>query len=170
MTTRNLHLGLELVSPVYYSNGTICRVSPSQQIDSGAKMKASFGIAFMQNYFKGALLYKLQRKYADETDNQPNSSTVSIEDATKNTYLLVVWDIGHVQHNFYVRLIECASDFTWDQDKLWALHWDCNDEIYVDYGSDAITWLMHDSAMLKTRCDIIYGSDYKLDIVIYEGT
>jgi hypothetical protein len=151
MTTRNLHLGLELVSPVYYSNGTICRVSPSQQIE-------------------GALLYKLQRKYADETDNQPNSSTVSIEDATKNTYLLVVWDIGHVQHNFYVRLIECASDFTWDQDKLWALHWDCNDEIYVDYGSDAITWLMHDSAMLKTRCDIIYGSDYKLDIVIYEGT
>jgi hypothetical protein len=71
--------------------------------------------------FKGALLYRLQRKHADKTGNQPNNSTASIKNTTANIYLLVICNTGWGYYGFYVYLIECASDFIWDKDKLWLL-------------------------------------------------
>jgi hypothetical protein len=72
----NLCLGLELTSPVYVNNNdTACHVSPSQQTDTGAIMEACFGMAIRQDDFKGALLYKLRRKYTNRTDSHLNSSS-----------------------------------------------------------------------------------------------
>jgi hypothetical protein len=170
ITISNLHPDLELTSPVYFSNGTICHVSPSQKTDIDTVMKYSFETAFKQEDFKGILLYKLQGKYVNRTDNQPNSSTESIESTTTNVYLLAIWDIKNYDHGFHVCLMECVDDFTWDEDKLWALHDQYKYQFPKDYTFNISTWLMNDNTMMKIRHDVTYGSDYKLDIVISEGT
>jgi hypothetical protein len=168
----NLHPGLELTSPVYFSTGTTCYVSPSQQTDIGAAIKASFGIGFKQEEFRGALLYKLQRKYANRTNNPPNSCTTPVKDTTTNIYLLVLWnipDIGY-HHSSCACLLECTDDLIWDEDKLWALHHQYNDQFYKNYESRIIPWLMNDGMVIKTAPDIAYGPDCKLDVVVSEGT
>jgi hypothetical protein len=116
------------------------------------------------------LLYKLRRKYTTKTNNQPNNNATSIEDKATNLYLLVGWKADDCNHGFYVGLIECTDDFTWDESKLWTLSHGFDYGHYKDCESDIITWLMHDGTVMKTRRDITYGSDYKLDIVISEGT
>jgi hypothetical protein len=170
ITIRNQYPGLELTSPVYSSNGTTCYVSPSRQTDDGNTIEASFGIDSKQKDFKCALLYKLQRKHATKTDSQPNTSMASIEDTATGMYFLIAWDVEDNNHKSCVCLIDCDDDFAWDEDKLWALYRRYNDQFYTSYKSDIITWLMYDGSAVKTRLDATYGSDYKLDIVISEGT
>jgi hypothetical protein len=164
----NLCPDLELTSPVYFSNGATCHVPPIQQIDTGTIIEASFGIAFKQKDFKGALLYKLQGKYAARTDNLLNNRTASIEDTTTNIYFLVIWYIGDHIHRFYALLIDCSDNFIWDEDKLWVLYRKYS-ERFKYWDTSTITWLMHSDAIVKTRFDVTYGSDCKLDIVISEG-
>jgi hypothetical protein len=170
ITIRNLCPDLELTSLVYFSDCIACHVSPSHQIDTNSTMVASFGID-KQDYFKGVLLYKLQRKHTCKTDNQPNSSTASIKDALANTYLLVVWDNGGewTHYGFYVYLIEYTSDPIWNENKLWALHRKYGDKFHNNYKDSISTWLMNDGILMKTRSNMTYGSDYKWDITISEG-
>jgi hypothetical protein len=165
MKIHNLYPDLGLTYPIYCSNGTICRVSFSQQMD---RVEAGFGIAFRQKNFKGVLLCKLQRKHAAGTDNQ-HSSTAPIEDIAENICLLVVWNVRDHDHGFRVCLIECDDDFAWDEDKLWALYFQYNDQFRKGYKSNINAWLIHDNAVMKTKCDTTYGADYKLDIIISEG-
>jgi hypothetical protein len=168
ITIHNRYPDLELISPVYFSN-SICHVSPHHQTDTSNTIEVRFGIDDKQEDFEGALLYKLQRKYANRIDDHANSSAKSIEDATKNMYLLVVWDVKFYHHGFCVCLIECADGFTWNEDKLWALC-DRYDHRFHEYDeSNTITWLMHDGVVMKTRLDITYESDYQLDVVLSEG-
>jgi hypothetical protein len=169
VTIHNLYPGLELTSPVYFSNGTTCHVFPNQQTDTGSAMEANFGIGYKQEDFKAVLLYKLQRKYTTKTDDQSSSSIASIENT--NIYLLVVWNVEDERDSFYACLIECpVDDFTWNEDKLWALHRQYNDRFLKNYNYKTVTWLMHNDTMIKTRCNATYGSDYKLDIAISEET
>jgi hypothetical protein len=180
ISIHNLHPDLELTSPVYFSNGTTCHVSPSQQTYIGTIMETSFGIAFMQKDFKGALLYKLQRNYPIKTGDLPDNSITFIEDTTTNIYLLVAWNTENAWRDFYACLIECDNDFLWDEDKLWALHCRYDDKFYLGFhfievmtrlGKPGIaTWLIHGGTIMKARFNVTYGPDYKLDIVIYEGT
>jgi hypothetical protein len=168
ITIHNQYPGLELTFPVYFSNGTTCHVSPNQQTSTGTTMEASLGIDSTQEDFKCALLYKLLIKYASRTDDQPNSNTASIDDTAANMYLLVVWDVKDYEHRFYVCLIECINDFTWSEDKLWALYCEYNGRLYEDYKSNLITWSMYGGAVMETRLDVAYEPDYKLSIVISE--
>jgi hypothetical protein len=160
---------LELTSPVYCSNGT-CHVSPSQQISFGITLEASFRIDSKPKDFKGALLYKLQRKYTTKNDNQPNSGTASIENTVTNTHLLVILDFKNGWDYFLVCLIEFTDDLAWNKDKLWALCRQYIDQLYKSYSYKRITWLTHEGAVIRTRLEETYGSDYKLDIFIYEET
>jgi hypothetical protein len=169
ITIHNQYPDLQLTSPVYCSKNATCRVFPSQQVGFGTTVEASFGIDFMQNYYEGALLYKLQRNHITETDNQSNSSATSIKNAAANMYLLVIWDTIDSSHKFCVCLIECTNDFTWDEGKLCTLYKEYEYQFCRDYKSRIITWLMHGDAVMKTRFDITYGSGYNLDIIISEG-
>jgi hypothetical protein len=170
ITIRNLYPDLELTSPVYFSNGTTCHISPNQQADPANTVEASFGIDPKQYYFKGALLYKLQKKHTTRTDNRSSSSTASIKDTATNIHLLVVWSVDNNHYNRHVCLIECADDFIWDEDKLWALYRVYDDEQFCELcESNMITWLIHDNTVMKTRFDMTYESNYKLDIVISGG-
>jgi hypothetical protein len=170
ITIHNQHSSLELASPVYFSNGTTCHVFPSQQIDAGTTMEASFGIDSKQGYFEGVLLYKLQKKHATGNDSYSNSSVTSANNTETSMYILVVWKFGDYNHIFSVCLIECDDDFTWDEDKLWALSMEYNLVFQMYYTSNLIAWLMHDGTVMKTRFDITYGLDCKLNIFISEGT
>jgi hypothetical protein len=171
MTIHNQYSGLELVSPVYCSNSTIRYVSPSQKVDTGNTIEASFGIDSREDDAKGIVLYKLQRKHTTKIDNHSSSNNTSIEDTATNMYLLIAWNVKNCFFNsFYMYLIECANDFIWDEAKLWALHWEYNYQFVKNYRSNIITWLMNDSEVMKMRLNITYGSNYKLDIVISEGT
>jgi hypothetical protein len=170
VTIHNLCPGLELTSPVYYSNGTPCHVSTSQQTEIGNILEASFGIDSRQKDFKGALLCKLQRTYDTISERLLHGSRASIRNIAENVYLLVVWDVENVQHDFYACLIECTPDFTWDEDKLWALYREYNHQFCKNYKSNMITWLIYVNKVVRTKFDITYGSDYKLDITIFEKT
>jgi hypothetical protein len=169
----NQYPGLELTSPVYCSNGTTCHALPSQQIDTGNTMEASFGINSRYGYFNGILLYKLQRKHTTKTGNHPNNSTASIGDTATNIYLLVLCNIFNIDdygNDYYACLLECADDFTWDEDKLWALYHQYLGRIHANYRYIVTLWLMNDGAVIKTGLDITYGSDYKFNIFISKGT
>jgi hypothetical protein len=168
VTICNLHSGLKLTSPIYCSTNTTYHVSLSQQIDTDNTIEASFGIDSNQDDFKGALLYKLQRKY--ETGKWLYSSIASIGDTTKSIHLLVVWDVRDDDYRFCVCLIEYADNFTWNEYKLWALCQQYMDRICVNYNCLTIPWLINGGAVIKIGHSITYGSDYKLDIVISEGT
>jgi hypothetical protein len=168
VTICNLYPSLELTSPVYYSNST-CHVSPTQQTYAGIT-SANFGIASGQKVVKGALLYKLQRKCAIRTDNHLNNGAVSVENTETNLYLLVVWNIEDYKYKPYVCLIELTDDFTWDEDKLWVLLHQYNDQFFKDYNYLTNTWLVHGGPGMKTKRNITYESEYKIDIIIYEGT
>jgi hypothetical protein len=170
ITIHNQHSGLKLTYPIYFSNGTVCYVSPSQQINTGTTMEASFGIDSKQKNIKGALLYKLQRKYATRTDNHPNSSTASIENTTTSVYLFAIWNVKNYNNVFRACLIECDDDLTWDEDKLRALYKEYKFPLDLQYKSSIITWSINDGTVMKMKLDITYGSNYNLDIIVSEGT
>jgi hypothetical protein len=170
ITIRNLCPDLELLLPVYFNNGSPCHISPSQQTDIGTIIEAGFRIDSEQKIFRGVLLYKLRRKHTTKTGKQLNSGMASINNTAKNMYLLVAWDFEHYYRNSCACLLECDDDFIWDEDKLWALHRKYKRRFYENYKSSVITWSIGDSAVMKTRFNVTYGSDYKFDIVISEGT
>jgi hypothetical protein len=85
-------------------------------------------------------------------------------------YLLVIWNVADSPPKFRVCLIECIADFTWDEDKLWALYREYDSQFDEVCDSNMITWLMYGGVVIRTRFGITYGSDYKLDIIISEGT
>jgi hypothetical protein len=169
ITVHNLYPDLELTYLVHFSNIATCYVYSNQQIDTGNIMEAGFDID-RQDSLRGALLYKLQRKYIAKTDNQPDNGTESIKDTVISMYLLVVWNSEWNQYGFYACLIECTNGFIWDEDKLWTLYDRCKEEFSKDYKDNMITWLMNDDTLMKTKFDVTYGSDYKLDVIISEGT
>jgi hypothetical protein len=169
ITICNQYPDLELTSPSHFSTAKTCHVSPSQQTDDGNMIEASFRIYSWQYHCKGALLYKLQKKYAIKADNQPNDSTTSVENTATNMYLMVAWNVACTRR-FGVCLIECTNDFTWDANRLCALCKKYYSQLYTYYKPNTITWSMHNGTAMKIRSDITYEPDYKLDIVISEAT
>jgi hypothetical protein len=162
----NLHPSIELTSPVYCSNST-CHVPPSQQTYVGTA-STSFGIDHNQKVIEGVLLYKLRRKYTTRTDNYLNNVTAPIKDT--NTYLLAIWNIKDDYHSFSACLIEFTDDLTLNEDKLWALY---QEHCYVFYWFPpdlSSSWLLYGDSAMKITCYMTYRSDYKLDIIISEGT
>jgi hypothetical protein len=168
ITIHNQYPNLELVSPVYCSINTACCVPPSQQVDTGTITETNFRIRPNSAPFEGALLYKLQRNHANRTDNQPNTSTTSIKDTATSIYLLISW-CYYRPYKFYAFLIECNNDFTWDEDKLWASRQKYISELHQKHVPITMTWLIYDDAVMKTKLEMTYESNYKLDIIISEG-
>jgi hypothetical protein len=113
ITIHNQYPNLELISPIYYSNGTTCYVFPSQQTDTGNTIGASFGIDFRQKDFKCALLYKMKRKHTERAGNQSDSNTAFIEDTATNMHFLVVCNLGITRRNFYACPIEFTNVLLW---------------------------------------------------------
>jgi hypothetical protein len=168
ITIRNQYPGLALIPPVYFNHGTTYCIAPSQKANTGDTIEASFGIDAEQRN-EGALLYKLEMKNVTKIEHQPNMNPSCIDDIAPNVYLSVDWNIKDGQHQFRVYLVESNAGFILDEDVLWALYKKCDDVCDEPCGANSVIWLTHGGAVIKTRFDIIYGSDYKLDIMIYKG-
>jgi hypothetical protein len=156
--------GIELVSPLYYSNGAVCCLSPDQRVDVGSTMQAGFNIDLAQEEPIGALMYKLQRKNTD----QPDEKAISNEEAIC-TRLVMIWKVYRSGEFHIVSfLIEHDKDCIWDKDKLIKLV-KRRKLFNIQYTSFEDTWLMHDNTVLMTSLNVTRKEKhYKLEMTISE--
>jgi hypothetical protein len=105
MTIHNQCSNIELVSPVYFGNGTIYPKLTNQQIDIGTAMNASFEIYATQDNFERALLYKLQR-YSGSQYNMDTSIAETNKNEAKCAQMLVAWKVEDSRLFAYVVLVE----------------------------------------------------------------
>jgi hypothetical protein len=162
---RNQFPGIELVYPVYASDGTTCCLSPNQRVDVGSTMQASFSIGPDQEPI-GALMCKLQGKNIDEFSDE----AISSEEVT-HIWLVMIWKV-YKSGKFCIvsDLIEHDKSHVWDNNELMKLN-----EYYelfdVQYGPVEETWLMHDNAVVTTNLNIIREEEYyELEMTISEGS
>jgi hypothetical protein len=158
---------IELVSPLYYSEGATCYLPPDQRIDAGSTMKAGFNIGLLQVGALGALIYKLQRKNIDQFNED---GTFSEEESTCIQFVMV-WGVQR-SGEFYVdtSLMEHDKDVVWYENKLM-----CIVKKYVlrsiDYGPVEYTWLISDNMVLTTRMNVPREAKcYKLEVTISKGS
>jgi hypothetical protein len=168
VTIHNQCSNTELAKPVYFSNGAVCPQLSNQQIDIGAKMRASFEINATQDEFEGALLYKLQRY----SNSQYNMDTLAIEtnkNETTHIYMLAIWKVKDFKPFAHVVLVEHTEEFTWNEDRLRKLYDKNNDWLreHDDIISDV--WLIDDNMTLKMSFKV-RGSkgNFELSIFISE--
>jgi hypothetical protein len=166
VTILNRCLNIELVSPVYFGNGTVCPRLSSQQIDIGAKVNASFEINAAYDEFEGALLFKLKR-----SSGWSNIATLIEVDKkeTTNVHILIAWKLKDSRIFLRVVLVEHTKEFTWNEDKLKKLY-DKNCGWLKEHDntiSDA--WLVDDNMILKTsfRARVLKGN-FDLSISVSE--
>jgi hypothetical protein len=159
--------GVELVSPVYAGEGITCYLSPDQIIDVGFTTKAGFDIDLNQSESIGVLMYKLQRKNADEF----NVDVISSEGEAKCIQLVIILE-AYISKEFHVAspLIEHDKSHVWDEDKLLQLIKHRN-SFRMQHDSIEETYLMRDYTVLMTRMNIIREEEcYELEMTISEGS
>jgi hypothetical protein len=159
LVINNQFPGIELVSPLYYSNGAVCYLSPDQRVDVGSTMQAIFNIDPDQGLSTVALIYTLQRKDVDQSN----------EEEVTCIRLFVNWMFFSPEEIYIaLDLIEYDRDHVWDNDGLFnlALYYrpvDIQDNIIEE------TYLMYDNTVLMERANITYeGECCKLEITISE--
>jgi hypothetical protein len=137
--------GIELVSPVYASDGAKCHLTPYQRAYVGSTTQVGFNINLNQSESVGALMYRLQRKSAD----QSNEDIASSEEAIC-AQLVVIWNVNSLK-DFYIclRVIEQDKDYVWDRDSLMKLA-----EQYsifgIQHGPIEEAWLIYNDIRLMT--------------------
>jgi hypothetical protein len=157
LTIRYQFPDIELTSPVYADKNATCYLSPDQRVDAGSATQAGFNIDPGWNMSTGALMYKLQRKNIDQS-NEEEATCIQI---------VIIWKVN-IYHRFRVvsRLIEHDEDHVWDSDRLMELvkYWKLYD---IKHGLIEETWLMHDNTVLMTGMNVTYEEKcYKLEMTI----
>jgi hypothetical protein len=153
--------GIELVSPMYVSNGAICHLSLDQRVDVGSTMQVSFSINHDQIESIGALMYKLQKKNTE----QSSDNIIFSKDEAIYIQLLIIWKVNNSSKEICAvsRLIE--KDCIWDRDRLMELV-----ERYIllsiQCGPTEDTWLMRDNTVLMTSLSIAREVYYKVEMTI----
>jgi hypothetical protein len=158
--------GTELVSPLHYSNGATCYLSPNQRVVVGSIMEAGFNTNLNRKKSTGALMYRLEREYT----NQPNKKTISDEDEAMYTQLFIVWEIDSYKE-FWVALdlIKHDKSHVWNRDGLMELARRC--KLFNVYGLLERAWSMYDNKALMANLLVTREEEYyKLNMTIYEGS
>jgi hypothetical protein len=156
--------GIELISPIYASNGAICHLPLNSRIYVGSKTKISFNINSYQKEYTGILMYKLQKSHID----QSNEKVISSEETTY-TQLVIIWkinDSGEFSTASY--LLEHDKNYIWKRNKLIELakHYEL-----VNIQLDPIekTWLINNHTVLMTSLSATRKkTSHELKINLYE--
>jgi hypothetical protein len=151
--------GIELVSPVYASEGAACYLSPEQRVNVGCTTQADFNIdPFWREPF-GSLMYKLQKKNIDQSN----------EDEETCIQLVIIWKITNFKRFcIYSCLIEHDKDRVWDEDRLMKLA--SGYKLLDIHAPVEVTCLMRDNTVLMKKVNVIHEEEcYKLDITISKG-
>jgi hypothetical protein len=148
--------GIELVSPLYYSDGATYYILPNQRVDGGFTMRTYLMIDLSRSEFTCALMYRLKRKNTD-----------AFNEATC-TQLVMIWNINKFKGSHLVpRLIEHDKDQVWDVDRLMELA-KCYESSDMQHDSIEETWLMHDNTVLMISLNVTRGAWHKLEMTISE--
>jgi hypothetical protein len=156
--------GVVLVSPLYYSDNEAYHLSLDQRVDVGSTIQADFNIDFAQDESIGALMYKLQRKNTDQSDedNIFNEEETCIQ-------FFIVWKVNSSKEFYVVSfLIEHDKDRVWNRDGLMKLAERCK-QFNMQHGLIEDTWLMRGNTVLMTRMNVTCEEEcYKLKVIISE--
>jgi hypothetical protein len=151
---------IELISPVHASFGATCYISPDQRVDTGSTMQTSFNIDPDQEESIGVLIYKLQRKNANQFD----------EEETTCIQLVMIWNVNNSREFRVISdLIEHDKGYVWDRFGLMELS-ECYALSNMQYGPIEQTWLMHDNTGLMTNMNATRGACCKLEVMISEAS
>jgi hypothetical protein len=163
LTIHHQFPGIELVSPVYASDCATCYLSPDQKVDVGSTMQASFNIDPGRNESIGALLYKLQKKNA----GQSNEDGIFSEEEEACTQLLMIWKVNSSREFFVVSDLIEHDNYVWDRDRLMEFAEYCR-LFNAQHGPIEETWLIRDNTVLMTSLNIAREVCYKLEMTISE--
>jgi hypothetical protein len=154
--------GVELVSPMHVSDGSTCYLLPDHKVDTDSTAQIGFDIDLTQGESVGALLYKLQKKSTDQSDEDITSS-----EETMCTQLVMIWNVSSFK-DFYIysRVIEQDKDRARDRDRLMKLA-----KQYSLFGTRHSlieeTWQTHDGIVFMTSLNIACETEcYKLEMTI----
>jgi hypothetical protein len=149
--------GIELVSPLYCSNGAACCLLPDQRVNDGSMVQVGFNIDLSQRESIGVVMYRMERKNADEFD-----------EATC-TQLVIIWMVDRSEKFSIVsHLLMHDKNCVWNSDKLMELAKHCRLS-NVQHGPIEETWLLHDNTVLMTRVNTTFEEEYyKLEMTISE--
>jgi hypothetical protein len=161
LTICNQFPGIELVSPVYASTGAKCCLSPDQSVDTGSTTRIGFNIGPDRKWSIGILMYKLQSKIFDQSN----------EDESACSQLVTIWEFNSSK-GFYVflRLIEHDEGHVWDKDKLMKLAFIC-ELVNIQNSIIEKTYLIRDNTVLIARMnEARKEAYYKLSVTISKAS
>jgi hypothetical protein len=145
---------VELVFSIYTGDIKACYLSPDQNVNVGSVIRAGFDIDPNQEESTGVLMYRLQRKNTEQTDEA--------------TYLqlFIIWKVNSSKEFSVVsNLIEHDKSHVWDRDSLLKLA-ERYELANVQSKSIEDTWLMRDNTMLMTWMNITREKCYKLEMIL----
>jgi hypothetical protein len=158
---------IELIYPVYASDGASCYLLPNQRADVGSMIQAGFNIDLTQNESIGIFMYKLQRKHID----QSNDNIIPSEEKATCIQFVMIWKACKSEKfHVYADPIEHDKNRVWDRDNMMKLA-----ESYklfdVQYSPVEHTWLIYDNIVIMTSLNVIREEEYyKLEMIISEGS
>jgi hypothetical protein len=139
-------------------------ISPDQRVDVGSTMQAGFNIDLTQDEVIGVLMYRLQRRNTDQSDE----GTMSSEDASY-IQLVMIWKVNRPGEFLVVSdLVEHDKGHIWSRDMLMGLT-NCYGLFNIRHGPIENTWLMCDHKVLMTSLNMAYEKEcYKLEMTTSE--
>jgi hypothetical protein len=149
MMIHNQCSNTELASPVYFGNGVTCPKLSDQQIDIGTATKICFVISTDRDDFEGALLFELQR-YFDTHYDMDESTTETDKREEKCIQMLVAWKVEDSKLFARLALVEHATEFIWNENKLEKLYYENCGWLKKHVNTTSSTWIIDDSTVLKT--------------------
>jgi hypothetical protein len=165
MTIHNQSPGFELVLPEYAGTGAVWYLSPDQRVDVGSTTQAGFNIYLTLDKSICILLYDLQRKDIDQSNDKVMTSK-----ETTCIRLVTIWEVyrtGIFRVDSF--LMENDKGVRFERDALMLLA-----EKFI--GTDATgfvekTYLLYDNAVLMIKVNSTREEEcYKINMTISEGS
>jgi hypothetical protein len=142
-----------------FKNCTDWNKEPDVEVDAGSTTNAILTSYWAE--FKGAIMYKLQRKSVKSNDQLRSTSIL----------LCIAWrSEGYKKLRVFVHLIECDKTFYWNECKLREYYQRYASQLNTYIGPIKDTWLLDGDTVLTTRLELDFTQrDGVLNIAISEG-
>jgi hypothetical protein len=154
LVIHNHFSNIELIFSIYTGDIKACYLSPNQNVNAPSTTRAGFEIDPNQEESTGVLMYRLQRKNTEQTDEATYLQLFIIWKVTSSKVFSVVLD-----------LIEHDKSHVWNRDSLLKLA-ERYELANVQFNIIKANWLMYDNTMLLTWMNITRKKCYKLDLFL----